>query len=112
MLLCSVLKARSRSDWKTHPLKDCEYTEGPAESGDRSEFGQETLATSGKNVGLVITSEQDNKAPALNFPVVALGASAGGLDAFTRVLQNLPPKTGMAFLLIQHLAPHHTSQLT
>ncbi len=46
------------------------------------------------------------------FPIVGVGASAGGLDAFTQLLQALPSDTGMAFVLVQHLDPHHDSQLT
>ena len=42
----------------------------------------------------------------LSFPVVGVGASAGGLDAFTQMLHALPVDTGMAFVLVQHLAPH------
>ena len=45
------------------------------------------------------------------FPVVGVGASAGGLEAFTRFLSSLPRKTGMAFLLVQHLDPTHPSLL-
>src|SRR6185436_11206164 len=45
------------------------------------------------------------------FPVVGVGASAGGLEAFSQLLQNLPPDTGMAFVLVQHLAPKHESIL-
>jgi len=45
-------------------------------------------------------------------PVVGVGASAGGLEAFTQLLQSLPASTGMAFVLIQHLDPTHESQLT
>jgi two-component system CheB/CheR fusion protein len=45
------------------------------------------------------------------FPVVGVGASAGGLDAFTKLLKNLPANTGMAFVLIQHLDPKHVSLL-
>src|SRR5271169_2637154 len=45
------------------------------------------------------------------FPVVGLGASAGGLDAFGRLLTALPPGTGMAFILIQHLDPTHASMM-
>jgi two-component system, chemotaxis family, CheB/CheR fusion protein len=45
------------------------------------------------------------------FPVVAIGASAGGLEAFTSLLRQLPPDTGMAFVFIQHLAPTHESML-
>lgn len=44
-------------------------------------------------------------------PVVGIGASAGGLEAFTQVLRALPADTGMAFVLVQHLAPSHTSAL-
>ena len=46
---------------------------------------------------------------ALPFPVVGVGASAGGLDAFKTLLAALPPETGMAFVLIQHLDPKHAS---
>src|SRR3990172_601459 len=44
-------------------------------------------------------------------PVVGVGASAGGLEAFTHLLQALPVDTGMAFVLVQHLAPTHPSAL-
>jgi two-component system CheB/CheR fusion protein len=47
-----------------------------------------------------------------SFPVVAIGASAGGLEAFTELLRGLPVDTGMAFVLIQHLSPDHESMLT
>ena len=43
--------------------------------------------------------------------VVAVGASAGGLEAFTELLRYLPADTGLAFVLIQHLAPRHDSML-
>ncbi|MGO9173165.1 MAG: chemotaxis protein CheB [Rhodomicrobium sp.] len=43
------------------------------------------------------------------FPVVGIGASAGGLDAFKALLAALPPDPGMAFVLIQHLDPLHDS---
>jgi len=46
-----------------------------------------------------------------SFPIVGVGASAGGLDAFTQLLKALPPDTGMAFVLVQHLAPSHPSAL-
>src|SRR5262249_19466353 len=47
----------------------------------------------------------------LPFPIVAIGASAGGLDAFTGLLNTLPSDTGMAFVVIQHLSPTHASML-
>lgn len=46
------------------------------------------------------------------FPIVGVGASAGGLEAFTQLFKNLPANPGMAFVLIQHLAPAHESMLT
>jgi two-component system, chemotaxis family, CheB/CheR fusion protein len=47
----------------------------------------------------------------LTFPVVGIGASAGGLEAFSQLLRELPADTGMAFVLIQHLDPRHESRL-
>jgi two-component system CheB/CheR fusion protein len=43
--------------------------------------------------------------------VVGIGASAGGLDAMTHLLRHLPPNTGMAYVLVQHLDPAHESHL-
>jgi two-component system, chemotaxis family, CheB/CheR fusion protein len=48
----------------------------------------------------------------VSFPVVGIGASAGGLEAFTRLLQHLQVDTGMSFVLVQHLDPAHESALT
>ncbi|MBK7645108.1 MAG: PAS domain S-box protein [Planctomycetes bacterium] len=47
----------------------------------------------------------------LPFSVVGIGASAGGLEAFTQLLRALPVDTGMAFVLVQHLSPKHESAL-
>src|SRR5467141_3964327 len=46
------------------------------------------------------------------FPIVGIGASAGGLEAFTQLLRALPADTGMAFAFVQHLDPTHPSLLT
>ena len=43
------------------------------------------------------------------FPVVGVGASAGGIEAFTALLEHLPTDTGMAFVLIQHPDPRYDS---
>lgn len=48
---------------------------------------------------------------ALLFPVVGVGASAGGLEAFVELLRQFPADTPMAFVLIQHLDPSHPSSL-
>jgi two-component system CheB/CheR fusion protein len=44
--------------------------------------------------------------------VAGVGASAGGLEAFTQLLKALPSNTGIAFVLVQHLAPKHESFLS
>ncbi len=48
----------------------------------------------------------------MDFSVVGIGASAGGLEAFRVLLEHLPADTGLAFVFIQHLDPTHTSDLT
>lgn len=65
-----------------------------------------------KNFRKVVSqSTRGRKETSLHFPVVGVGASAGGLEAFTQLLQELPSDTGMAFVLIQHLDPSHDSLL-
>ena len=46
-----------------------------------------------------------------SFPVVGIGASAGGLEAIRDLFKHLPADTGMAFVLISHLSPQHHSAL-
>ncbi|MCY7354176.1 MAG: PAS domain S-box protein [Lysobacter sp.] len=43
--------------------------------------------------------------------IVGIGASAGGLEAFKSFFTHMPPDSAMAFVLVQHLAPHHPSML-
>ncbi|HEY4289818.1 MAG TPA: chemotaxis protein CheB [Puia sp.] len=45
------------------------------------------------------------------FPIVAIGASAGGLEAISKLLEALSPELGMAYVIIQHLSPTHQSIL-
>src|SRR2546421_10026260 len=51
-------------------------------------------------------------ASAIDVPVVGIGASAGGLEAVSEMLAELPPATGMAYVLVQHLDPGHASMLS
>jgi len=58
------------------------------------------------------TPEKTNKGDNVNspgknqFPVVGIGASAGGLEALEQFFQNIPVKNGIAFVVIQHLDPN------
>ena len=55
--------------------------------------------------------EVEAPAAAAAFPIVGVGASAGGLEAFTQLLAHIPEDSGMAFVFIQHLDPNHASLL-
>ena len=70
-----------------------------AKSGRRSRSGGHRLAAEAAAEG----SE--------DFPVVGIGASAGGLEACTKLLGALPSDNGMAFILVQHLDPKHESMM-
>ena len=47
----------------------------------------------------------------ISFPVVGIGASAGGLEALSELFSALTPETGMAWIVVQHLDPTHQSML-
>jgi two-component system CheB/CheR fusion protein len=49
--------------------------------------------------------------PRLPFPVVGMGASAGGLEAFIEFFEAMPTNTGIAFVLVQHLPPDRESMV-
>jgi two-component system CheB/CheR fusion protein len=68
-----------------------------AKAGEVSQITPETAAFEG---------------PACPFPVVAIGASAGGLEALTQLVEHLGPDSGMAYVIVQHFDPTHKSMLT
>ncbi len=60
----------------------------------------------------ISTEEESERRPALGYLVVGFGSSAGGMQPLREVLELLPAKTGMAFVLVPHLSPDHASHLT
>ncbi len=56
-------------------------------------------------------STKKSKKTAAPFPVAGIGASAGGLEAIKLLLRHLPDNTGIAYVIVQHLAPHFESIL-
>lgn len=46
-----------------------------------------------------------------HFPVIAIGTSAGGLEALEHFLRHVPAASGMAFVVVQHLDPDHKCML-
>lgn len=57
-------------------------------------------------------SVSKNKIRNSSFPIVGIGASAGGLEAVTQLFQTLPADTGMSFIYLQHLSTDYKSVLT
>lgn len=58
------------------------------------------------------TARKDKRTRGIkSFPIVAIGASAGGIEAISKLLENLSPDLGMSYVIIQHLAPDHESIL-
>jgi two-component system CheB/CheR fusion protein len=53
--------------------------------------------------------ERDAAPSSLSFPVIGIGASAGGLEALLRFFEQTPAHAGMAFVVILHLSPRHES---
>jgi two-component system, chemotaxis family, CheB/CheR fusion protein len=47
----------------------------------------------------------------MSFPIVGIGASAGGLESFSELIAHVPAGTGMAYVFVQHLDPRHGSLL-
>jgi two-component system CheB/CheR fusion protein len=56
------------------------------------------------------TSGSDTNS-SVQFPIVGIGASAGGLEAVKQFLQAVPKKSGMAYVFVQHMSPTHESLL-
>ncbi len=82
-----------------------------------TEQSKKTISQKEKPVPQIADAEEKPELSLINTPtnpftVVAIGASAGGLEAITQLLQNLSPTTGMAYIYVQHLSPDHKSMLT
>src|SRR4051794_26491859 len=60
--------------------------------------------------GIPVKSSEVSKSK--HFAIVAIGASAGGIEAMAALLKSLPDDTGMAYVYIQHLDPERESMLT
>ncbi|MBN2656168.1 MAG: PAS domain-containing protein [Spirochaetales bacterium] len=54
----------------------------------------------------------DTETNILGFPIVGIGASAGGLEALEDFFRNMPSEPGAAFVVIQHLSPDYKSMMT
>jgi two-component system CheB/CheR fusion protein len=55
--------------------------------------------------------DETSTVSSIQFPVVGIGASAGGLEAVKQFLQAVPKKSGLAYVFVQHMSPTHESLL-
>ena len=118
---CGVGMSMEDQTGNSSPLKPDDTADEVQAPGDESD-GSDWVAHSSSNDltlmpenadvdGSLVTSNDENQCEALSYPVVGIGASAGGLPAFRELLGSLPDNTGMAFVLITHLAPDQRSYL-
>jgi two-component system CheB/CheR fusion protein len=77
----------------------------PRAKSSRRKFQEEAAHTK-------TSSSRGMEKPLSVCPVVGVGASAGGLEAFSELLAHLPRETGLAFALVQHLDPKRESHLS
>ncbi|MBB6143083.1 two-component system CheB/CheR fusion protein [Silvibacterium bohemicum] len=87
----------------------------PEEDADwHHPMGEDAAQSIGVSIEASATVEwnEENQNAALPYPVVGIGASAGGLQAFRELLEGLPEKTGMSYVIISHLAADQRSYLT
>ncbi len=100
----------------------------PSQSAESATLATPTKAVAKKGAAASANAGQDCPAPAGPRPpdgnppglrqieagpslMVGIGASAGGYEALTQFFPALPPDTGMAFVVVQHLDPKHESLL-
>lgn len=81
---------------------------------NKSDHQKKQAATELPDASPAVLTDVEDGAQRAKFPVVGIGASAGGLAAFEAFFSGMPAgnDTNMAFVLVQHLAPDHKSILT
>src|SRR5688572_4173060 len=96
-------------------MADSKYPKTPATTGNgNGEEGPnpsvaEVADSQGEAADRMAQPVDAEGPPRLPFPVVGIGASAGGLPAFQEFFRAMPADSGMAFVLIQHLPPDRES---
>jgi len=83
----------------------------PVPEGSKPTESKESAAVPDQPTDPAADEVYSKSASKMGCSVVGVGASAGGLEAFTELLRYLPADTGLAFVLVQHLDPRHESIL-
>ena len=77
----------------------------------RNSIIKKTPLTTKKPKSTETPKEKKSGTVASHFPIVCIGASAGGLEALEQYLENIPANSGMAYIVIQHLDPTQKGML-
>ncbi|MBD3307090.1 chemotaxis protein CheB, partial [candidate division KSB3 bacterium] len=85
-------------------------TENPQHPHDAEETAQQEQPASGDAASTTAGSPSSSE-ETLGFPIIGVGASAGGLDALKGLFTKMPDDIDMAFVVIQHLDPSHKSMM-
>lgn len=105
--------ARKRSTSKREPLGSRPRTGAPRRPSVRQREKESQQLRANSVPSSTADTEAVADAAALTYvsgcPIVGIGASAGGLDAFKKFFSAMPADSGMAFVLIPHLDPTHES---
>ena len=99
------IEATESNTLEDPPVESSATPEGPDPSPKKTTAKKRTAAQATKEKKEV-GANKDGRVP-----IVGIGASAGGLDAFEQFFTHMPPDSGMAFVLVQHLDPTHKSIL-
>jgi two-component system CheB/CheR fusion protein len=89
------------------PFNPDDYRDGADGNGDGDGDGDEEQSSA----DAALAAGEPHRNPKLQFPIVGVGASAGGLEAFSQLLAALPQDAGVAVVFVQHLSPLHESSL-
>jgi two-component system CheB/CheR fusion protein len=83
-----------------------------AKKGAAKKAVKPALKKGGVAKAVVSPAPNEKQEKDTGFPIIGVGASAGGLEAFELFFRNMPATSGMSFLLVPHLDPGHASLLT
>ena len=100
----------SPHDAEPHDTSQSSPPPGPATRGD--EGPAEADASEQESSTQAAREGEAHPTSRLPFPVVGIGASAGGLQAIKLLLEHLSADPGMAFVVVPHLAPDHKSEMS
>ncbi len=83
----------------------------PARPAPRRVPRERTVSTNGTAEPRPPARPTETAATDGSFPIVGIGASAGGLEALEEFLRHVPEASGMALVVVQHLDPTHKGVL-